>query len=238
METYLRIVYGLYRFSEDLDFNLLVPNRNFTMRPALDNMIKEFADIGLDAYYRERMARGVKPIYATKISANLRQTLRLAEFDEDLVQSAHSKEDIVVKLDADTEPPTMPKSIIVHKNEPLEYDVRTEPLPTLFAGKTAAVLCREWKNRIKGRDFYDFRWYVEHRVPLDFDYLKANIDKKCNQNSDLTHETLLELLDKRFTALNWEDTKRDHNGFVEKKKIEPWNAETFKDLARRIEFEK
>lgn len=159
--TCLRIVYGLDRFSEDLDFNVLVPNRNFTMRPALDNMMEEFADMGLDAYYRERMARGVKPIYSTKISANLRQALKLAGFDEKIVQSAHSKKNIVVKLNTDTEPPATPRNIIVHKMEPLEYDVRTEPLPTLFAGKTGAMLCHEWKNRIKGRDFYDFRWYVE-----------------------------------------------------------------------------
>lgn len=96
------------------------------------------------------MTRGVKPIYSTKISANLRQTLRLAGFDEKIVQSAHSKENIVVKLDADTEPPATPRNIIVHKMEPLEYDVRTELLPTLFAER--AQRCSAANGRIASRD--------------------------------------------------------------------------------------
>lgn len=44
-------------------------------------------------------------------------------------------------------------------------------LPDLFAGKMHALIYRVWKNRVKGRDWYDFECYVRHNVPLDFTHL-------------------------------------------------------------------
>lgn len=96
---------------------------------------------------------------------NLRNALGASEFPDTLVQDAHSQELVTVKVDIDLDPPDYSKEVVVEKTFPLKYSVRTEPLPVLFAGKTSAVLCRHWNNRVKGRDMYDFRWYVEHSVP-------------------------------------------------------------------------
>jgi hypothetical protein len=43
--------------------------------------------------------------------------------------------------------------------QPIPFSVRAFVLPDLFAGKMHAILCRRWKGRVKGRDWYDLMWY-------------------------------------------------------------------------------
>ena len=152
-----------------------------------------------------------------------------------MVQASHSKANIVVKMDVDLDPPAYSKEIVIMKTEPLEYIIRTEPLPVLFSGKTAAVLCRHWGNRVKGRDFYDFRWYVERGVPLDLGCLESRLDKKCTHTEKLDRDTLVCLLKDRFDTLDWDSARDDVMNFIEPSQLGEWNGESFKDLADRLD---
>ena len=137
-------------------------------------------------------------VCSIKIKMNLRCALETAGFSRSVIDDAHSQELVTVKIDVDLDPPPYSKYETVSKTSPLRYDIRTEPLPVLFAGKTAAVLCRHWEMRVKGRDFYDFRWYVERGVPIDIRCLESCLDKKCNPVEKLDRDTLITLLKNRL----------------------------------------
>lgn len=235
--TCLRILHGLDRFSEDLDFNLRETSLDLNTDDLVAAISKELGAMGLDNYTKIRPGIGVKPIFSAKFNTNLKNALITAGFDESVTQKAHPQQNLTIKLDIDMKPPRQNEDVVVEKKGALEYRVRSEPLPTLFAGKTAAVLCRQWKNRIKGRDFYDFRWYVQHGIPLDLDYLRSNLELKCTPDIRITPEVLVQLLDQRFDDIDWADAKMDLMSFVEFEQIGPWGPGPFKKLAREIVFE-
>ena len=232
--TCLRILHGLDRFSEDLDFTLLNRDLDFDFGPYSENLVKELGSKGLSVTANLRRPRGELKVYSAKFKINLREALESAGFDANLIQRSHSKVLVVVKIDIDLDPATQAETVIVRKTSPLEYDVRTESLPILFAGKTAAVLCRHWGNRVKGRDFYDFRWYVENGIPIDIRCLESQLDKKCEPTTGLDRETLIAILKKRFDTLDWNSAKDDVINFIEPSQLGGWGPEPFKALADRI----
>ncbi len=232
--TCLRILYGLDRFSEDLDFSLIERDYGFDPKPYVEELCTELREIGFEPSYKIRQPSGEMMVCSIKIKMNLRCALETAGFSRSVIDDAHSQELVTVKIDVDLDPPPYSKYETVSKTSPLRYDIRTEPLPVLFAGKTAAVLCRHWGMRVKGRDFYDFRWYVEHGVPIDIRCLESRLDKKCNPVEKLDRDTLIALLKNRFETLDWDSAREDVINFIEPLQLGDWNKKSFKDLADRI----
>lgn len=142
-----------------------------------------------------------------------------------------------MKIDVDLDPPAYSREIVVEKTSPLPYSVRTEPLPVLFAGKTSAVLCRHWGNRVKGRDMYDFRWYIEHGIPIDIRCLESRMDKKCNPTENIDRDDLVRMRTTRFENLDWTSAEEDVVNFIDREQLGDWGPEPFKELANRIEIE-
>ena len=143
-----------------------------------------------------------------------------------------------MKLDVDLDPPAYSREVLVTKSDPFEYTVRTDPLPVLFAGKTSAVLCRHWGNRVKGRDMYDFRWYIEHGVPIDLECLTSQMDKKCMPTDSIDRDGLVRMLENRFDALDWASAEEDVGNFIRPEQLGDWGPEPFKALARKIGVQK
>ena len=195
--------------------------------------------MGPDASSAGRRPRGEKTVYSAKIKLNFHDVLAASGFDETIVRSSHSKELVVVKIDVDLDPPppTYSREVVVSKTKPLRYDVRTEPLPVLFAGKTSAVLCRHWGNRVKGRDMYDFRWYIEHDVPIDIRCPESRMGKKCNPTEGIDRDTPAGMLKDRFENLDRTSAEEDVIGFIDRPQLREWGPEPFKALADRIRVE-
>ena len=128
--TCLRILHGLDRFSEDLDFTLLNRDLDFDFGPYSENLVKELGSKGLSVTANLRRPRGELKVYSAKFKINLREALESAGFDANLIQRSHSKVLVVVKIDIDLDPATQAETVIVRKTSPLEYDVRTEPPAT------------------------------------------------------------------------------------------------------------
>ena len=235
--TCLRILHGLDRFSEDLDFTLREKNLDFDLEPYLDSIISKMRDYGLEATASARRPKGEMMVYSAKVKLNLHDVLETSGFDKEIVRSSHSKALVVVKIDVDLDPPAYSREIVVEKTSPLPYSVRTEPLPVLFAGKTSAVLCRHWGNRVKGRDMYDFRWYIEHGIPIDIRCLESRMDKKCNPTENIDRDDLVRMLTTRFENLDWTSAEEDVVNFIDREQLGDWGPEPFKELANRIEIE-
>ena len=67
----------------------------------------------------------------------------------------------------------------------MTFNIRTMTLPNLYAGKMHALLFRNWKTRVKGRDWFDFEWYVKNNIPLNLDHLCQRMKENGNFNKDI-----------------------------------------------------
>ena len=153
--TALRILYGLDRFSEDLDFSLLKPNLQFNFRPFLDGCQKELASFGFTI---ETQIKKNESVVSAFLKANTLKLLMTIE-ETDRIKGIHPEEKISIKLEIDTDPPSGFEIETKLVSQPLPFYIVSYVQKDLFAGKMHAILCRERKINVKGRDWYDLIWF-------------------------------------------------------------------------------
>lgn len=141
-----------------------------------------------------------------------------------------------VKIEVDTMPPlnfnTEQKLLLL----PESFMVRCFTLPDLFAGKMHALVYRSWKNRLKGRDWYDFEWYIRHNIPLDFTHLNERILQLNREH--ISKDLFLDKLKKRLPTADINQVKADVLPFVRNpKELDIWSNDYFIQLAGMIKFE-
>ncbi len=163
--TCLRIFHGLQRFSEDMDFSLITPDKDFDFTRYFQPIIDEFAAIGRQVEIRKKD----KHNFGKVESAFLKDNTDVYDI------SFKTEKFIRIKIEVDTNPPLLFSTEQKLLLEPRSFMTRCFTLPDLFAGKMHALVYRSWKNRVKGRDWYDFEWYVRNHVTLDFAHLKERI---------------------------------------------------------------
>lgn len=119
--------------------------------------------------------------------------------------------------------------------QPFSFMTRCFTLPDLFAGKMHALVFRSWKNRIKGRDWYDFEWYVRKDVVLDFRHLQERI-KEFN-SVEMTREEFIAKLKEKLATTDIEMVKRDVLPFVKHpEELAIWSNDYFLQLAGMMKF--
>ena len=150
--TCLRLVYGMNRFSEDLDFILMNPNKKFVWEPFLKNITETFASYGipLEAIDRSKAPAVIQKAFLKQESFG--QVLQLG-----YPQKKGEKQNISIRLEVDTNPPMESHFSTHYLDFPLPFSIVSQDKSSLFASKCHALLCR---NFVKGRDWYDFLWYV------------------------------------------------------------------------------
>jgi len=149
--TALRILYGLDRFSENLDFSLLEPSPDFNLARYTASLEEELSAFGFNVRV-EMVDKAVESaVQSAFLKANTRNELLVIETGGELAGQV-----LKVKIEVDTEPPTGFTTSTRYLLQPIPFAVRSYSLPDLFAGKMHALLFRRWKNRVKGRDWYDF----------------------------------------------------------------------------------
>ena len=236
--TALRIFYGLDRFSEDLDFSLLSSDPEFSLEPYFKGLVEEFAHVGLQVSIKEK-----KKTKGTSIdSAFLKpETVWRELILEGMVLEAglSAMVGLKIKLEVDRQPPlrfeTEEKLLI----KPFSFYVKCFTKSNLFAGKMHALLFRKWKNRVKGRDWYDLEWYIRKGVPLNLDHFLARAQDTGNwTNSTIEKEELLDLLKKRIDSVSMEAVKEDIVKFIpDNKKLDIWSKKYFLELIEQLKFE-
>ena len=233
----LRIFHGLQRFSEDLDFSLLQPEPDFSLKPYLGSVADE-----LMAWGFEFRAEGVEKNKASSIeSAFLKGSTMINLLQIGAPQEIASRlpkgQLIQIKLEIDIDPPPRATTETLTRLVPTPHQVRLYDPSSLFAGKLHAVLCRNWKNRVKGRDFYDFLWYVGRRIPLNLGHLEA----RMRQSGDWALETLLDTeglsrrLEERFATVNFDQANEDIAPFLkDPRELSLWSSGFFMELIPQI----
>ncbi|MFA6119070.1 MAG: nucleotidyl transferase AbiEii/AbiGii toxin family protein [Parachlamydiales bacterium] len=237
--TALRILYGLDRFSEDLDFTLLKPNLNFDFTPYLDGMKKELLSFGYDMEVYKKEKKTKTSILSAFMKINtIEYHLNIAE--ESKTQSINHNEKIQIKLEVDIDPPIFSRFENHLVLNPVTFYILTLHKSDLFAGKMHAILFRDWKGRIKGRDWYDLIWYIQNNIALSISTLQ-NCMKKAGHlgEKDLfDRDKLIELLTTRIQEIDWEDAKSDVRSFVsDPQKLNIWSSHFFLELIKHLQVE-
>jgi predicted nucleotidyltransferase component of viral defense system len=226
--TCLRIFHGLPRFSEDLDFSLLEPQAGFSFEPYFKTLRQEFAALGLEVELSEKKKTAVTDI----ASAFLKNTVTV--YDLRVLGAKALK----IKFEADTHPPlkfaTEEKLLI----QPYSFYVKCFALPDLFAGKMHALMYRQWQNRVKGRDWFDFEWYVRQGVPLNVTHFVERARQSGHLAADeLRQADLLALIAQRIVSLNVDSAREDVARFLpDPRALEIWSQDYFLQLSRKLKF--
>lgn len=237
--TALRILYGLDRFSEDLDFSLLSPMSGFDIDKYGLALEKELHSFGFEVRVEKRNKAIISPIQSAFLKANTFNELLAITTDESIVQEVHRGQILKIKLEVDTDPPpgfaTESKFVL----QPIPFAVRCYTLPDLFAGKMHAVLCRNWKHRVKGRDWYDLVWYVANKPQLHLAHLEQRMRQSghWSDRKTIDESTFRKLLSDRIETLDVDQARREVEPFVKHSEaLAVWSQEFFHDLSSRIQL--
>ena len=223
--TCLRIFHGLKRYSEDMDFTLLKKDENFHLEDYFNAIIQEFKVAGRDVVITKK----------DKLTLGKMESAFLKDETDVYNLTFKTERTIKVKIEIDIYPPLEFQTELKRLNHPYSMMIRCLTLPSLFAGKLHALAFRNWKTRVKGRDWYDFEWYVMRGIPLDFHHLQTRI-KEFN-DLELSQKDFMVLLRERLATTNIELVKADAKRFVEDvHELDIWSNDYFLQLADRIKF--
>lgn len=223
--TCLRIFHGLPRFSEDMDFTLVEKNPAIHLENYFQPIREVFALTGKDVVITKKE----KLHFGRVESAFLKEGT--AAYDI----AFQTEKTIKVKIELDTNPPLLFDTEQKLMMQPYSTMIRCLTLPDLFAGKMHALVFRNWKTRIKGRDWYDFEWYIRHNIPLHFAHLQERIREFNGQ--EVTRDEFMHLLRERLANANISQVKEDVLPFVNNpSELDIWSNEYFGLLADRLIF--
>lgn len=235
--TALRIIYGLDRFSEDLDFSLIKPDPNFRLDTYLPFLEKELLSYGFHFQADIRTKAIDSDIQSAFVKGNTREHLMICYADEQLAQSIGSNELIKVKFEVDTTPPPFAGFDQQYRLLPIPYGVSLYDMPSLFAGKIHAVICRAWKNRVKGRDLYDYIFFLSRQTPVNLKHLNARlVDSGFDgAREDLTLDEIKQILRNRFSAIDYNQAKSDVMPFIRNQSsLDVWSEDFFKTITNQL----
>ena len=236
--TALRIFYGLDRYSEDLDFSLLKPDPVFSIEPYFKAVLDEFKSLGLTVSIKEKKKTKQTAIDSAFLKA---ETIWKEIVLEDIIKETgvRSNKTIKIKIEVDRQPPLNFKTEEKLLVRPFSFYVKCFTKPSLFAGKMHALLFRKWKNRVKGRDWYDLEWYIKKGIPLDVNHFLIRAkDTNDWQENTISPEQIIALLNMKIKSVSFSSIKEDVVRFIKNDdELNIWGTEYFKNLIEKIKFE-
>ena len=224
--TCLRIFHGLQRFSEDMDFTLISKTSQIHLEDYFPSIIEAFKLTGRTVDIKKKDKHNLSKVESAFLKDN-------TDVYDIMFQTEKA---IKIKLELDIDPPlcfdTEQKLLL----KPSSFLVRCVALPDLFAGKMHALVFRNWKTRVKGRDWYDFEWYVANKIPLNFAHLQQRILEF--NGTTMSKEEFLSALKQRLAATDINRVKQDvmpflHTGHQD---LDIWSNDYFLQLADMIVF--
>jgi len=227
----LRILYKLDRFSEDLDFSLIAPEKDFNIKKYLGAVKSELELWDFEVFTEEKNKKNGSTINSAFIKANT--LIHLLKIDVNL--KTHKNAVMKIKLEVDQDPAIGFASELKYHLHPIPFTIKTMALPSLFAGKMHALLCRTRRTNIKGRDWYDLIWFVKNNIPCDLYYLKNKMAQTghIDVSEALTKEKLIEFLSGKIKEIDFDLAKSDVEPFLknlgQREELSLWSDTFFSD---------
>lgn len=232
--TALRLFHGLDRFSEDLDFSLLSPDPTWILAARLQGLREEIESFGFTVQVATKHEGAIDSAF---IKANTKVQLVRIEVPERIAGKTIANRLIKVKLEVDTDPPAGIQSERMSLLEPFPISVRVVTPPCLFAGKLHACICRSWKTRVKGRDWYDLLFFVSRGLTPDLAHLEARLRQSGHwkEGRPLDIADADRLLRERIEAIDWRQAREDALPFVrDARALELWGSALFAETVGKI----
>jgi predicted nucleotidyltransferase component of viral defense system len=233
--TALRILYGLNRFSEGIDFSLIKPRNDFQLSQYLDAIATELNGLEFNVEVSQKKADAINSAF---IKADTKEHLLKIDVPEEIAERVNRREQLKIKLEIDTDPPggfeTEAKTLL----QPIPFSVRTYKPPDLFAGKLHAILQRAWQSgRIKGRDYYDFVWYIAQGTPVRLSHLQERLRQTGGwpEDKQLSQTDLVILLKEKFESVDFKSAKDDVVRFIkDPASLDLWSPQFFVSLLPKL----
>jgi predicted nucleotidyltransferase component of viral defense system len=225
--TALRVLYGLDRFSEDMDFSLLAPDERFDLAPYCRFIEDELSAWGFT----------VTVVESAFLKANTREQLLLIDAGDEVAAGIHGQRRLKIKIEVDTDPPPGFSTETRFLLQPIPFSVKVYDPPSLFSGKMHALLCRDWKSRVKGRDWYDFVWYVGRRTELALTHLEVRMRQSghYSEAAALDEPAFRSMLSRKISELDVADARSDVERFLSvPSAVSVWSREFFSAVAEKV----
>lgn len=238
--TALRIFYGLDRFSEDLDFSLEKTDQSFNLAAYFPVLEKEVKSFGLNVAISEKEKTKDSNIRSAFLKGNTREHLLLFYADAKLTGSVAQNEIVKIKFEVDVNPPEFAGFEHKYRLLPAPYQVRMYDMPSLFAGKLHAVICRAWQSRVKGRDLYDYIFYLSRGTAVNQKHLRARLIQSgfIGQDVECTLSEIKQMLFERFDTINYNQAKQDVAPFIhDTSTLDIWSADFFKQITEGLKID-
>ncbi|MEG0453094.1 MAG: nucleotidyl transferase AbiEii/AbiGii toxin family protein [Coprobacillus sp.] len=234
--TALRIFYKLDRFSEDLDFSLLISDPCFDLKKYFPILEKEVRSFGLNVELHEKAKSNKTNIKSAFIKGGTIEHLLL--FYPNLsITGIHKDKLIKIKFEIDINPPQYANYEYQYRLLPAPYEIQLYDAPSLFAGKIHAVICRGWKNRVKGRDLYDFIFFLSIKTPVNLIHLRERLIQSgfITDDKECTLDDVKLMLEQHFDKIDYNQAKKDVEPFIRDITIlNIWSASFFKNITQSL----
>lgn len=230
--TSLRILHGLNRFSEDIDFILLEPDSGFSWQPYLEQLAETCREFGIEPEVLDKshMDRNVR---AALIKDNsIANQLNLS------FMNAQPNKRLTIKLEIDSNPPAGSGFERSYLDFPVDFEVCHQDVSSNFSLKTHALLCRPY---LKGRDWYDFNWYIAQGVSPNLALLKNALEQYGpwqGQTLNVDREWLVNALGEKISSINWKDAAVDVERFlnpVEQRTLSLWSERFYINKLKKLD---
>ena len=235
--TSLRIFYQLDRFSEDLDFALIIPDKSFDLSKYFIYIEKELKAYGLNLEIKTKEKNIDSNIASAFVKGDtLEHILKFFHNDENY-EYKHLLRNIKIKFEVDINPPSGATYIDEYKLLPSPHQVKLYDKESLFAGKIHAILCRNWKFRVKGRDLYDYVFFLSNDTKVNIELIKNKLieSKYIEDNCNFDINMLKELLINKFNEIDYKEAREDVMPFIRNvETLNAWNKDFFISITKRI----
>lgn len=235
--TALRIFYKLDRFSEDLDFALIKPNKSFDLSKYFIYIEKELKAYGINLEINTKIKSKDTNITSAFLKGDtLEHILKFFpsekghKYDEIL-------KDLKIKFEIDINPPQGAKYEDKYKLLPSPHQIKLYDKSSLLAGKIHAILCRGWKSRIKGRDLYDYIFFLATNTKINLELLKNKLVESnyINEKENLDINKVKKLLINRFNEIDYNSAKEDVKPFIKNvDSLNMWSKEFFVSITEEL----
>lgn len=235
--TALRIFHELDRFSEDLDFSLREPDPDFRLQRFLPVLEREVQSFGVHMTVEQKEKTTLTNSRTAFMKGDTREHLLRFYPEIPSVSGTAAGERIQIKLEIDINPPKFATFENKYRLMPLPYAIALYDTPSLFAGKIHAVLCRGWKNRVKGRDLYDYVHFLSRGIPFNLEHLHERLIRSdaIKEGNPLTMNDVRKLLLERFTSVNYDQARDDVLPFISNPAmLDLWNADFFSKITQQL----
>jgi predicted nucleotidyltransferase component of viral defense system len=235
--TALRVLYGLPRFSEDLDFTLLESDLKFSLSPYFSAVQRELGAFGFQVEVSTVDKNIKSKVDSAFIKANTKMHLLKIKSLKEFESKTQSNSKIQIKFEVDINPVVNFQTEARYLLNPTSFPIISLKKPDLFGGKLHAVLFRNWKNRIKGRDFYDYVWYLKNETPVRLSYLREKALQSGHiKRGELENlKQLKNLIIQRLHDIDMAQAKDDVLPFIkDPAEVSVWSKKFFTQITERL----